>query len=278
MNYSKLPNIDKLKFRIGIMLDGLVKKQKRYGEIIRELHEIEFLKTLGIKEIENESLLRCEAKKQSIFLRKGGSDQEVFKQIFLYKQYDALLDFFAINEIDLTLTIDAGSNIGLMALKTKEFFPNAEIYCIEPDPANFELLRVNTSNYEGIHLLQKALWYKDEKLYLNCDFADGQEWARSVSKEKTSETTVQGTTLQSLINLYNLHRIDLLKIDIEGSESYIFDTHNDLRFLEIVKIIAIEIHDEMNCRDRIYRILREKGFVLINSSELTIGINKSLLN
>ena len=68
-----------------------------------------------------------------------------------------------------------------------------------------------------------------------------------------------------------------MKIDIEGAERFIFDNNNDLSFLKKTKIIAIEIHDEYNIREEIISILKENQFLLLESGELTIGINKSLL-
>ena len=75
----------------------------------------------------------------------------------------------------------------------------------------------------------------------------------------------------------NLKSITLLKIDIEGAERFIFDDNVDLSFLSITKVIAIEIHDEFQIREKIYSILKKNNFHLFESGELTIGINTKLL-
>jgi len=63
-------------------------------------------------------------------------------------------------------------------------------------------------------------------------------------------------------------------MDIEGSEKEVFTNPNsDVSFLAITKCIAIEIHDEFDCREAIYEILTKYGFLLFNSGELTIGVN-----
>ena len=42
-------------------------------------------------------------------------------------------------------------------------------------------------------------------------------------------------------------------------------------------MIAIEIHDEFDIRDSIYKLLTDNNFFLSESGELTIGINKTML-
>lgn len=45
-----------------------------------------------------------------------------------------------------------------------------------------------------------------------------------------------------------------------------------------VRVVALEIHDEFNCRTNIQNILTKYGFDYTNSGELTIGINKNLIS
>ena len=77
---------------------------------------------------------------------------------------------------------------------------------------------------------------------------------------------------------YKFETIDILKIDIEGSEKEVFTGANaDVSFLSKTKCIAVEIHDEFDCRDAIYSILTKYNFKYFDSGELTIGINQSFL-
>jgi UDP-N-acetylglucosamine transferase subunit ALG13 len=69
--------------------------------------------------------------------------------------------------------------------------------------------------------------------------------------------------------------IDLLKIDIEGGERYIFnEAREGLEFLAITRVIAIEIHDEYQIEDRIQAILRDAGFVISHSGEYLVGVRE----
>jgi hypothetical protein len=66
-------------------------------------------------------------------------------------------------------------------------------------------------------------------------------------------------------------------MDIEGSEKQVFTSpSSNLDFLKITKCIALEIHDEFDCRSDIYKVLNDFDFKLFNQGELTIGINQNL--
>jgi hypothetical protein len=67
-------------------------------------------------------------------------------------------------------------------------------------------------------------------------------------------------------------------MDIEGSEKEVLTSpKSDVSYLAKTKCIAIEIHDEFDCREAIYEVLRRHNFDFFNSGEFTIGINQSLL-
>jgi hypothetical protein len=73
-----------------------------------------------------------------------------------------------------------------------------------------------------------------------------------------------------------LPHIDILKIDIEGSEKQVFtQVGASLDFLRITRCLVIEIHDEFNCREDIYNILTANHFEISEAGEMTIAINKN---
>ena len=204
---------------------------------------------------------------------------QVFEQIYINGEYDPLIDLLNTNNIPVINIIDAGSNVGLASMKFLEAFPNCNIICIEPDSGNFSTLQSNLKVFNHrVKFLQKALWFKEAELYIDNKFRDQADWSKTVSgNANTDLKKVQGISMKDLINLYNLETIDVLKIDIEGSEAEIFKEENDLFFLNFVKVIALEIHDEFHCREAIYDILRARNFTIFNSGESTIGINRAFL-
>ena len=264
---------DKLIYTVGACLSRLGVKSSGFERLKNErmfllkAKELNFLASAA----KNELMLERDFVKVS--LRQNSSDQEVFEQIFFSDEYGPVIECIQANDVGISTIVDAGSNIGLSSLKFLWAFRNAKIICLEPDPENFAQLSKNLATHQNVVLLKQALWHRDEKLFLSDKFRDQKHWSRSVSPVNTeSQFSIQGVSVNDLIRKYNIESIDLLKIDIEGSENAIFNESNDLSFLAKVKVIAIEIHDEFNCRKRIYELLRYHKFVLFSSGELTVGL------
>lgn len=210
------------------------------------------------------------------------SDYEVFEQIYNNEEYGLLSSLLLNNVLDFgdeKVLIDAGTNIGLTScyLIDKNLFSN--VYCIEPSTENFEILNYNLHSRGklcSITKYNKALAGKENlRFNLNNNFRSGKDWAISV--EENNNGVVEGITINEIIKENNIETITLLKIDIEGAERFIFDINSDVSFLRKVKIITIEIHDEFNIRDSINSIFKEYNFLIFESGELTVGINKNFM-
>jgi len=220
-----------------------------------------------------------------ILVRAGTSDLDVFRQTFIGHSYRALLEyaekhnavFLKKNKLAI---LDCGSNIGLSAL----FFISAfrgrdlEIYCVEADPENYALNVKNTAPYPFVKVLHRAVWDSSKGLILNQDFRDHKHWSRNVSEANNNAPaianaiTVEGITLQELIEQFSTRHIDILKIDIEGAEVQLFESDSIDDILKNVESIAIEIHDEFDCRQMICDRLSKNNFRWTQAGELTIGI------
>jgi FkbM family methyltransferase len=218
----------------------------------------------------------------TIKLRKRpSSDLNVFAQIYQYNEYKPLVEAFQVhfpNDKKLNI-IDAGSNIGLTSVYLSNYFPGSNFIAIEPDTSNFESVSYNL-DANGILNAAKVkggLWSKNTNLKIVNDFRDQKDWSIRV-EETTEDGDLKAFSIQSLIKEHNFETIDLLKIDIEGSEKEVFTgVGADVSFLAKTKCIAIEIHDEFNCRTDINEILTNYNFKYFDSGELTIGINQSAL-
>ncbi|MBA4277209.1 FkbM family methyltransferase [Flavobacterium sp.] len=214
--------------------------------------------------------------------KKPSSDFQVFIQVFSIQEYlpvvNAYYNNFKNKENRSLNIIDAGSNIGLTSLFFLDHFQNAAIICIEPEPENFKILEFNLDNVKNSKaiIINGAIWSSNCKIKILNDFRDQLNWSFRV-EETDQADAITAYSINQLIADNNFEIVDILKIDIEGSEKQIF-THpsSNLDFLKITKCIAIEIHDEFDCREAINRVLIEYGFVLFNEGELTIGINQKL--
>jgi FkbM family methyltransferase len=145
--------------------------------------------------------------------------------------------------------------MGLSSLFFTHKFENAKIFSIEPELSNFDLLVKNTKDYSHIHPINAALWEKDQ--YLNViDHGEGNaSFQTSDSVLENTISKIQGISMESFMTSNKIDRIDLLKIDIEGSEFELFNSNN-LNWIDAVDHIAIEIHD--NIKPGATKLITEK--------------------
>ncbi|MDQ6901851.1 MAG: FkbM family methyltransferase [Bacteroidota bacterium] len=209
--------------------------------------------------------------------RKSGSDCLVFNLVIIEEEYKTALDIFLLNKIQLNSFLDLGGNIGLVSLYVNNIFPGCKIIAIEPDKNNYEMM---VKNFELNHLanatpLMAGVSKKDCFLAADGGLRDDKEWSFSFT-ETDDSAGIKAYSINSLLAKYALEEIDFIKMDVEGAEQAIFDSDADMSFLDKVKVLAIEIHDEFNTRDNIYKILKEKNFIVFNSNETTIAVRGNL--
>lgn len=268
---------EKLFFVIGRLVEKISQAQLQYQKIKAHRNFLSNIESDGFKQSFQGEMLTLQKNGNVFQLRKVSSDYDVFKQVYLNNEYQPVIDCLIDNKIELHNIIDAGSNIGLTTAKLLEYFPNANIICIEPDPNNFVQLTKNLNKYLNVKFLPAALWGTNELLSLDFHFRDRRDWSRTVTEySSSSKIPVKGITINTILDEFSLETVDLLKMDIEGGEANIFSNKNNLSFLNKVKVIAIEIHDELNCRQKIYEILLSYNFKIFNSGELTIGIKSNV--
>ena len=137
--------------------------------------------------------------------------------------------------------IDCGANIGLSALYLANKFPSAKIIAIEPDLNNFNFLKKNTAFYPNVCCLQKAIWPYSTKMEM-IDPGRGNWGLQTKVSPNENENTIDAITIDEIISSWNINKIDLLKIDIEGAEKELF-SNNYENWLSKTEVLAIELHD-----------------------------------
>ena len=173
--------------------------------------------------------------KYSIELRNNTTDICVFYQVFLARSYDIYYG------IEPKLIIDCGANIGLSAIYFKNRFPNAKIIAVEPEKSNFELLKKNTEKYTNIFCVQSGIWNKSANLIIKDDSVGN--WGFLVEEVNyQSNDIIPAISINDIIDKYGINQIDILKIDIEGSEKELFEMNFE-NWLKITKVLIIELHD-----------------------------------
>lgn len=171
-----------------------------------------------------------------VMLRAGGSDIEVFKKIFIDREYRLPFDARPGTILDL------GANTGLATLFFRTQFPEAQIVAVEPDPANFAMMQRHLGALPGVELIQAAVWSHDGEISLT-DPGIGS-WAMRVeepSQAPGSQCQVVALSMPSLLKHFPQGRVDLLKMDVEGAEKEVFESCD--AWIENIDAIVIELHD-----------------------------------
>lgn len=213
-------------------------------------------------------------------LRLYSSDSKVFEQIFIHEQYKTVVEIYQqLFSCEPKHIFDCGANIGLTTIYLSSYFPSAFYTLVEPFKGNLNMIRENLgiNGIRNYKLFEGGVWNKSSTLYINRNYGDGKEWSISLTESSSPEETVTAYSLLDLLNAVK-SGVDILKIDVEGAEKILFEDLNyAAAFLNIVKCVAIEIHDEPGVRKRIYNAFTINNFFYYNNGELTIAINRSLI-
>jgi len=120
--------------------------------------------------------------------------------------------------------VDCGANYGTSVVYFKTTYPDARITAVEADPKIFEILRSNIKerNYEHVQLINKAVSPSAQPVEFH---HEGSCAGRIFPLETAQETfKVDPISLDELIS----EPVDFLKMDIEGAESEVIASSNNL--------------------------------------------------
>jgi FkbM family methyltransferase len=194
--------------------------------------------------------------RNKVIIRKNTTDCWMFRQIFIKKEYN-------INyEINPKLILDLGANVGYASLFFSKKFPNSKIIAIEPEKENFKYLKKNTSSYKNITPVFGGVWNKDTYLELKrtCCGECGY-----LFEETNKPSLIRAYSIETILNKFakDFKKIDILKIDIEGSEKELFSS-NFNKWLKRTKILILGVHDKLKpgCQKSINKALKNYNYKL----------------
>jgi FkbM family methyltransferase len=199
--------------------------------------------------------------------RANTSDRTVFWQIFVERNYDALV----LNH-QPEVIFDCGAYVGYSTAYFLSRYPEATVIAVEPDPDNYAILKQNTAPFgQRVVTLNSAIWSEDGRLKL---IRKVSKWTTCVEANKPEEflddqSGIDGVNLETLLRRYNLSHIDILKVDIEGAEKHVFSI-NYQTWLDKVDVIMIELHGK-EARDIFFRSLSDLPFNFSGFGEVTIA-------
>jgi FkbM family methyltransferase len=172
---------------------------------------------------------------------------QVFKEIFMEDFYEA--DQLIKKLPDNPLVIDVGANAGFFNVLLFSKLKTARVFAYEPLPSNIRLFTKTIQQNESlrnIQLSQLAITgTSNDSIDLFTEDTDDNTVVSSVfagfNKLNQKKITVPAKSLAAIIEINNLEKIDLLKLDCEGSE-YDIIYNTDPVILKKVNMMVIEVH------------------------------------
>ena len=188
---------------------------------------------------------------------------ESFEPIFVnYEQFftDKIYDNFLLGATmkhplqqlpgNIGTVLDIGANIGLfteLALKKGA----SEVISVEINENAINIFEEIHNGKENVKLVKKAVYDKTGELTIHTD--PNNSLVGSIFQDHTSglsETMiVPSISIDDLLSEFDLEEVDLVKIDVEGSEYAIFDGMSD-ETLDKLNNIILEFHDNFGGRLR----------------------------
>ena len=166
------------------------------------------------------------------------TDLKTFWQVFLRKVYRV--------EAADRLIVDVGANIGLFTLYAARQAPRAQIVALEPFPATFGRLSatVREHNLESrVTCLNYAAAGESGVRVMRDVAVPSQRRSLATPSTDLPGTPVCGKTLEQILDENHLLQVDLLKMDIEGSEYEVL-LGAPQRTLKQIGRLALEYHGD----------------------------------
>ena len=209
----------------------------------------------GIRSRLRHGTLRVRGIAKPLSFRYGTSDPLVFWQVFVREDYRAACVG------DPKIIVDCGANVGYTSAYFANRYPQAQIFALEPDRNNREVMFLNLRGFGSrVTIINKAVWSKVGGLRIVAAPPGSRgEWGIHVRECQSAEDPdVLATTLDVLMKENGLCAIDILKLDIEGAELELFGPGCDA-WLSAVKTIIVELHGP-RCKEVFSRAVTCAGF------------------
>lgn len=167
--------------------------------------------------------------------------------------------------------IDIGTNNGMSALYFRSMFPNATIHCVEPNAKCAAQINGLSDVIGNIFVHQKVVADSDETKEFFVDPKSSVSSSVIRRNLRQQSHRIDSIRLDTLIDSLHGAHVDILKFDIEGSESLVFSKGVDFRR---IKTIVGELHYDL-CDASAIKTLFAENYDFVY--EIDLAENRSLI-
>ena len=121
-----------------------------------------------------------------------------------------------------------------------DLYNKPTIYAFEALPAIYDIGKENIQNYQNIHLFDYGLGKENGKATIGVGETDGSSTSLFIEGDSKVEVTIR--SVKDVLQNLNVGIIDLMKLNVEGSEYDILDCLIDNNLQTLVKNFQIQFH------------------------------------
>lgn len=227
-----------------------------YGTLLRDVHD------------RREVAVRLRGTGRELRMRR--CDILTLGEIFAERQYaiDAPLP-------ERPVIVDAGANIGVTALWFLSRYPGARLHAFEPEPENFRLLEANFGGDPDVVLNRAGLLREPgvARFHLS-PHAPMHSFRADADAGAGESIEVDAFPLGAYLRDREIARVDLLKLDVEGSELDVLVGLGD----EVARVgrIVGEVHERLVDVAAFYAALERAGFAKVRRIDFIDGAHEGV--
>ena len=157
--------------------------------------------------------------------------------------------FFSNLELGGGDIIDIGANIGVLSIMFAQTHPDNTVYAIEPNPSTYKSLCLNVkrNSIPNIKCREFALAKKEGFTPFNTDPVS--RGTASIAKSNSEGVNlVRCTTLDQFVAQEKIEKISLMKIDVEGYETLVFQGGEHLFKKMKPSVVYFEVYPSITKR------------------------------
>jgi len=182
-----------------------------------------------------------------------------FEEIFKSRIYAPYLE----SKKD-AVVLDIGANIGIFSLYASKYAK--QVYAIEPSQEHFDTLNrmILHNDLKNVKSIKKAIYMKEQTLnFYHNNNKTMYSLHQAVEDGKQPPEKVEATTIEKLMEEEKVDHVDLVKIDIEGTEFEVLSHPSFQRVADRIDIVIGETHAWANRNpQQLVDALNQAGFTV----------------
>lgn len=176
----------------------------------------------------------------SFYARAGTEDLSEIAVIGGEKEYDVSKIILPKNPV----IVDLGAHIGSFSIPLAKKLKNkCKIFAFEPEAENYKLFKKNIRRNRALSIKAFNVAISDYNGKGSLSNMTGNTDSYYLNSNKTQKINCIVKRLPDALKKYQIDKIDLLKMDIEGSEYAVFNDSKSKKFIDTkIRQIYVEFH------------------------------------